>query len=67
MLDSLDFHRITKIEVHPSIHGPLNMDHGVINVHRIILTDINGQKFRISAFSAANGTIDVVVNQPVTA
>ena len=67
MLTCLDLHRITSIEVSPSPNGPLKMDIGTFNIHYITLTDIKGQTFRIGAFSVADSTVDVIVNQPANA
>lgn len=67
MLDSLGFHRITKIEVSPSSIDPLKMPHGIINVNHITLTNDKGEWFTISVFSVPDSTVDVVVKQPVTA
>lgn len=67
MLTCLDLHRITKIEVSPSPCGPLVMDYGTFDIHHITLTNDKGERFKISAFSVANNTVNVVVNQPANA
>lgn len=67
MLNSIGFHRITKIEVSPSASSPMKMPHGIIDVQHITLTNEKGEWFTISLFSVPDSTINVVVNQPANA
>ena len=67
MLTCLDLHRITSIEVSPSPNGPMKMDFGTFDIHYIVLTNSEGQTFRITAYSVADAKVDVVVDQPANA